>query len=177
MWRYCHYCTRWNIEKNADCSGLIFIGVLIPVKMFGILIVIVCLRYFEVFNSNHDYSNTGLYFLGPTLSRYYNVNVGLIMQLSDLSSKIWGLHLWGVFKIRSTDVGPRIVLKYDKTFAGGFSRLFSTGNYAIIGTKLCQVWKCYEKYTKKNFFEHIFLRIKGSLSGLFFITEKCEPKD
>ena len=34
-------------------------------------------------------------FLRPTLSWYYNVNDGLIMQLSDLSSKIRGLELWG----------------------------------------------------------------------------------
>ena len=28
--------------------------------------------------------------------------------------------------------------------------LFSTGTYAGIGTKLCWVWKCYEKYTQKK---------------------------
>ena len=43
--------------------------------------------------------------LGPTFSQYYNAIVGIIMQLSDLSSKIRDLPHWGR-KICSTDIGP-----------------------------------------------------------------------
>ena len=60
---------------------------------------------FNHFNFSVDLNNQLVWYLigrvlkapllRPTLSRYYNVNVGLIMQLSLLSFKIRDLHLWG----------------------------------------------------------------------------------
>ena len=61
------------------------------------------------------------------------------------------------------------VKKVDKTLSWGFWKLFTTGTYAIIGTT-SQVWKCYEKYHKKNFFlTHILV---GFLYDVSLQSEK-----